>query len=461
MDRYTENMIRLGLDIGTTTISAVAFDAGRETLLASVTLPTDADATPPAQRANGWAEIDVPGVYQHALEALRGVVAQLGALASEIGAIGMTGQMHGVAFLDENSMPARTAITWQDQRGKESLPAFIARAGGAGAFAEMGALPAAGYGAVTLHWLREQDILPSALPCSIPDAIGAMLCHTAPKIDPTNAAGWGVFNVAKGTWDEAVLARLDLAVQWPQIVSAGTPVGRLTRAAAQACNLQPDIPVAVAVGDHPASLIGSGCTRAGTAHVNIGTGSQVSLVSDRFTPMDRRAGVETRPFVDGQFVLTGASLCGGSAFALLRCFYETAAAMMGLPAPNEADLYSAMLASAIVTPAGAEGLIADTRFDGARHDPLRRASLHGMTRSNFTPAHLNRAVLEGIAEELAQFYEAMVQSQGRAAVLVGSGNGLRKNSLLQEIVSRRFELPLRLPAWQEEAAIGAAMIAGG
>ncbi len=454
-------MIRIGLDIGTTTISAVAFDIRRETLLASVTLPTDADATPAAQRTNGWAEIDTLRVYQRALEALQGIAIQLGALVDEIGAIGMTGQMHGVAFLDERSAPARTSITWQDQRGKESLPTLIARAGGVGAFAEMGALPAAGYGAVTLHWLHEHDALPKAFPCSIPDAIGAMLCHAAPKIDPTNAAGWGVFNVMKGAWDEAALIHLDMAVQWPQIVISGTRMGRLTRVAAQACNLPPGIPVTVALGDHPASLIGSGCTRAGMAHVNIGTGSQVSLVSNRFMPMDARAGVETRPFIDGQFVLTGASLCGGSAFALLRRFYEAAAAMMGLPAPNETDLYAAMLASAVATPAGADGLSADTRFDGARNDPHCRASLHGMTRSNFTPAHLNRAVLEGIAEELAQFYEAMAQSQGRAAVLIGSGNGLRKNSLLQEIVSRRFGLPLRLPMWQEEAAIGAAMIASG
>lgn len=190
-------MITLGLDIGTTTISAVAFDTQQKTLLASANVPTDADATPPAQRANGWAEIDMQLAYHHALAALQSISSQLGRRTEEIQVIGMTGQMHGVAFLDGQLKPARNAIIWQDQRGEDVLPAFIARAGGAGAFAKMGALPAAGFGAVTLYWLHEHATLPNALPCSIPDAIGVMLCGTAPKINATHAAGRGLLTLRK------------------------------------------------------------------------------------------------------------------------------------------------------------------------------------------------------------------------------------------------------------------------
>lgn len=458
-NHYTDCMITLGLDIGTTTISAIAFDVEQRDVLAAANVPTGADATPPAQRALGWAEIDVNRAFDHALDALHQVSLQLGQRAGEINAVGMTGQMHGVAFVDAHGQPARTAITWQDQRGKEVLPEFITRAGGAGAFEKMGAVPAAGYGIVTLFWLHERDALPSTTPCTIPDAIGTMLCNASPMIDPTHAAGWGTFNLERGVWDKAMLTRSGMDVQMPNVVTAGTPIGRLTRTTSQACGLPTGVPVTVALGDHQASLIGSGCTRAGMAHINIGTGGQVSLISDRFMSMNVQAGIETRPFVNDQVVLTGAALCGGSAFALLRRFYEDAARMMGLTPPDEATLYGAMRTSAMDIPVGADGLIADTRFDGARHDPQGRASLHGLSRSNFTPAHLNRAVLEGIVAELAQFYDVMAQTHGAASVLFGAGNGLRKNAELQAIVRRRFELQLRMPAWQEEAAVGAAMMA--
>lgn len=454
-------MITLGLDIGTTTISAVAFDTSSQSVLASANVPTDADATTPAQREAGWAEMDLQRVFNHALHALQRVISPVWTRTDEIHAIGMTGQMHGVAFLDEQFAPARPAITWQDQRGSEVLPAFIARAGGAGAFEHHGAMPAAGYGGVTLFWLREHGAMPEAFCCSIPDAIGAMMCHAAPKIHATHAAGWGVFDLERDEWNKAMLTQLGLPIELPQIVSAGTPIGNLSSANAHALGLSEGFPVTVAIGDHQASLVGSGCTRAGMAHVNIGTGGQVSLISDRFTPMNAQAGIETRPFFRDLYVLTGASLCGGSAFALLRRFYEDAAEMMGLTIPDETAIYEAMVSSAGAVEAGADGLIADTRFDGARHNPSQLASLNGLSRGNFTPAHLNRAVLEGIANELAQFYEAILAQHGAANTLAGSGNALRRNELLQSIVSRRFGLPLGMPAWQEEAAVGAAMLAAG
>lgn len=456
---YTAGMISLGLDIGTTTISAVAFDTANHKLLASSNVPTDADVTSPAQRALGWAEIDLYRVFDHALASLYQVVIQLGDRSESVPVIGMTGQMHGVAFLDEHMKPARTAITWQDQRGREVLPAFMARAGGAGAFEKMGALPAGGYGAVTLFWLHKHNALPTASPCTIPDAIGAMLCGAKPTIHVTHAAGWGTFDLVQGMWDNALLARLGMDVELPTVASAGAPIGQITRNVAARCGLPNGTPVSVALGDHQASLIGSGCTHAGMAHVNIGTGSQVSLISDLFLPMNAHAGVETRPFINNQFVVTGAALCGGSAFAVLRRFYEDAARMMKLPVPDEASLYAAMVASAAEIAAGVDGLIADPRFDGTRNHPQHRASLQGLTRNNFTPAHLNRAVLEGIADELAQFYEAMLIDHAPAKSLLGAGNALRKNALLREIVSRRFGLSLQMPAWQEEAAVGAAMLA--
>jgi ribulose kinase len=41
-----------------------------------------------------------------------------------------------------------------------------------------------------------------------------------------------------------------------------------------------------------------------------------------------------------------------------------------------------------------------------------------------------------------------------------TGNALRRNALLREIVSRYFNIPVRVPSHTEEAAVGAALSAG-
>jgi sedoheptulokinase len=43
--------------------------------------------------------------------------------------------------------------------------------------------------------------------------------------------------------------------------------------------------------------------------------------------------------------------------------------------------------------------------------------------------------------------------------LVGSGNGIARNRLFARILAQRFGLPLYLPALNEEAAVGAALLA--
>ena len=43
--------------------------------------------------------------------------------------------------------------------------------------------------------------------------------------------------------------------------------------------------------------------------------------------------------------------------------------------------------------------------------------------------------------------------------MVGSGNGVRRNALLRETAGQTFGMKLKIPAHQEEAAYGAAILA--
>ena len=84
--------------------------------------------------------------------------------------------------------------------------------------------------------------------------------------------------------------------------------------------------------------------------------------------------------------------------------------------------------------------------------------LDGIGTANFTSGHLSRAVLEGIAEKFRILYESALKvGAGRRSILVGAGNGIRKNPVLREIVEQQFEMEMRIPIHTEEAAYGAAM----
>jgi len=64
-----------------------------------------------------------------------------------------------------------------------------------------------------------------------------------------------------------------------------------------------------------------------------------------------------------------------------------------------------------------------------------------------------------MAEEFYKFYHQMQSLLGERTHLVGSGNGIRRNRLLAEILATPFEMPLYIPVLEEEAATGAALLA--
>ena len=70
-----------------------------------------------------------------------------------------------------------------------------------------------------------------------------------------------------------------------------------------------------------------------------------------------------------------------------------------------------------------------------------------------------------MADELYQMYRKMEKGiAGEKKTMIASGNGLRRNRHLQEIMAERFSMRLELAEQKEEAAYGAAlagMIAAG
>jgi sugar (pentulose or hexulose) kinase len=470
--------IYLGLDLGTTTISAVARDASSGAALATVTLPNSAPRAP----APGRAEMDLATLGALATRALGDLAARLGPRSAAVAGLGVTGQMHGLALLAPDGTPLRPAITWQDERAllpappaagvtaagvtaagapadESILARFRRQAGGPAAFLRLGCLPAAGYAGVTLFALALEGALPPgpALACTVPDAVVSFLSGAAPHSDPTDAASTGLYDVVAGCWDVALVERLGLPkALLPPVRPSGTPAGPLRPAVAAACGLPAGLPVHTALGDNQAAYLGSVAVREGTLLLNVGTGAQISAWLPEFAALPA---VETRPFPGGGYLLVGAGLSGGRSYALLAGLFRQAGEALCGARVSEATLYARLNALAAEVPPGADGLVCAPWFAGSRRDPALRASFSGITAANLTPGHLARALLEGLANDLAAFHAEMAAALPPPRRLVGAGNAVRSNGVLREALAGRFGLPLAVPACAEPAAAGAALLA--
>ncbi len=450
----------LSLDLGTSKLAALAFDVATGRALAINSAPNRARRDTVVQGLTR-AELDASLLSTDALALLRELVTWLPDSADVL-SVGVTGQQHGVALLDAQGKPIAPAITWQDQRALEPagprtfLDEYIRRVGGPARFAGEGCQPAPGYLGVTLYWLAQHGLLPAgSRVCHIPDVFVATLIGKLPPSDPTLAGSSGLYDVQAGCWDRVLISQLGLStVQFPEILPTGTLAGTLCAEAAACTGLKVGTPVAVALGDNQASYIGSVTAPWNSVLVNIGTGGQVSALVNTFL---RIPTLDTRAFPEGAFLLVGAGSSGGSSLTVLHSLVqEIGQEFWGIPPAN---LYGQLTTLASQAPARSAGVTCIPHFGGTRSNPADTGSWLGLTTANMTIGNLTRSLLEGIASDAHDFWRLMSPLTGPRAKLIGAGNGLLRNPVLQEAIEEAFGLPLTLSRHAEAAALGAALSA--
>lgn len=430
-DRYS-----IGLDIGTTTVSAAVVVPESNILLKACNLPND------SQIVSGRSDekMQDPERIFELVQLLLDIL--LKQFPDPVG-IGLTGQMHGILYVDRDGKSVSPLYTWQDRRserlltnGRTSLEELNERLG----------LPIfAGYGVATHYRLMADREVPreAVAFCTIADYIGMRLTgRTTPLIHPSSAASLGAFDLRRMMFDTDALDRAGISAQLlPEISDDEAWNGDF-------CG----IPVRTAIGDNQSSFLGAVGLGENILLINIGTGSQVSVVTD-YTDALRLC--ELRPFVHGKYLAVGASLCGGRAYAMLVNFYRILAEQLRC---RIADVYGVMNSMAEHSESP---LTVNTTFAGTRSDPAQRGSICDIGIDNFTPENLTAGFLHGMVSELLDFYKEIKQVVGECHQYIGSGNGYQNNPVLQKMIAERFSLPEGGAANREEAACGAALYGGG
>lgn len=432
-----ENAMKaIGLDIGTTTICALLIDADSGAVIKSKTV----DNSSALSTQLTWEKTQDP---EKIMTLCLTLINDFKESYNDIIGIGMTGQMHGILYCNQEGKAVSPFYTWQDMRGSQayqdgkSYAEFLSE--------KTGYFMASGFGMVTHFYNQINGLIPEDAHyfCNIQDYVAMRLINSStPLVHPTNAAAFGAFDLTANKFDLEALEKAGVLTGYlPKIFDDNASIGKTGEGIAVCC----------AIGDNQASFFGSVASDT-CILINVGTGSQISVISN---DVQKNTEIEYRPYLFHNYLAVGCAICGGYAYNLLKNFFVQTIEMLGGSAP--ADIYDIMNSEAEKIYVSADKLKINTQFRGTRKNPALRGSIREIGTDNFTPQALILGFLEGMCDELYTFYEKMTLNHAVPLILVGSGNGIRKNLLLQSMFSERFGMELKIPQNEEEAAFGTAL----
>ena len=361
-------------------------------------------------------------------------------LLDDVEAISIGAQQHGMVVIDDNKQVVRDALLWNDTRSAAAATDLINELGGPDKWADaVGSVPVASFTVTQLRWLANNE------PENAKKVSGVMLPHDwltwqlmgTPDeyvTDRGDASGTGYWSPQTNEYRKDLLKlALGKEVQLPRVASPNEIIGQTTTG----------ISVAPGTGDNMAAALGLGAAT-GDIVISLGTSGTAYTVS-------------SNPTNDASGIIAGFADATGN-YLPLACTLNAArvinagAAVLNVSLDQFADL-------ALTAKPGADGLVLLPFLDGERTPnlPNAKGSMHGLTRSNLTPANFARACIEGMLCSLAEASDVITNfGQGtkpNRVVLIG---GAAASKAVQEIAATLFNVPVHIPPAAEYVADGAA-----
>jgi xylulokinase len=440
----------MGLDIGTSGVKAILIDE-RGRLKASVTLPLKL-ATPKP----GWAEQHPDDWWKTTLAAIKQVVKRSKLRPAQIGAIGLSGQMHSSVFLDRAGQVIRPALLWCDGRTTSECREITATVG-EDRLRQWVSNPALeGFTLPKVLWLRAHE--PAAFRrldkvVLAKDFVryrltGELAC------EPSDASGSLMYDTARRCWSGEIMQAVGLPLSLLANLGGSAEVlGRVTPGAARLSGLAAGTPVVGGGADNACGAVGVGAVTPGEAVASWGTSGTV-LAPTAAPKVDpgMRAHTFCHAVADTWYVM-GVMLSAGGAFGWYK--RELARELARKPG---ASLLLNQEADAV--PIGADGLTFLPYLQGER-TPHRNASARGAfvgLSLAHTRAHLSRAVLEGVCFGMRDSV-SILQELGLPLTRILVTGGGAQSPFVRKLQAAVYGLPVVRVNREEGPAFGAALLA--
>ena len=436
-------MISLGIDCGTQSLKTLALDGASGRIVASASRAYEMLPSLPL----GHQEQDPETWWQALQETVAEILVALGSRRGEVGAIGVSGQQHGLVPLDADHSVVRPAKLWCDTSTAAQCDEIREALGGrAAAIKLVGNDVLPGFTAPKILWLKQNE-----------PANYARLAHVALPHDFLNlrltgklrmeygdASGTALLDVRSRVWSTEVCTAIadDLVDKLPSVGSSREACGMLSADLRRTWRLG-EVTVSAGGGDNMMAAIGTANVRPGAVTASLGTSGTIFACSGQ-------------PVIDPQGEI--AAFCDSNDRWLpLLCTMNVTVAtelfrrMFGWDHPRmDREIAS--------VPAGADGLVFLPYLQGERTPNLPDGCgvLHGLNTANSTPGHLARAVMEGVTLGMAYGLRRMEALGVKPDVIRLTGGG-SNSPVWRQICADIFATPVMTLRHAEGAALGAAV----
>lgn len=440
----------VGLDVGTTNIKAVIFDAaGQPVAQASVSTPT-------YYPQPTWAYYQAEELWQRTVEAIRLVIAKVDR-PSRIVSIGVASMGEAAAPIDAHGQPTYDVIAWFDQRTQPQIEWLDRMIGKDRLFDITGLSLQPIFGLGKLLWFKENQ--PDAFARTVrwlnmADYIAYRLCGEA-ATDYSLASRTLALDLRRLVWAGDLLREVGLSPDiFAPLSQSGTRLGPVLAEVAAATGLPASAQVAVGGHDHVCGALATGVIQPGDMLSSLGTTEAI------FLPLNQPI---TDPLMGRQGYTQGAHVVADH-YYVLGGLYTAGVCVdwMRQILGNDLD-YAAAIAAAEQSPPGSLGVcflphlrLANSPYD----DPKGRGAFIGLS-TDVKPEVMFRAVLEGLAYESRHSLESLLAFPGvaalRRAYVIGGGT---RNSLLMQIKATVLNKPITIATVAEATSLGAAILGG-
>ncbi|MFO1067631.1 MAG: glycerol kinase GlpK [Geminicoccaceae bacterium] len=405
----------------------------------------------------GWVEHDADEIWQTQLSVAREAMAQIGATAAQIAAIGITNQRETSVIWDRRTgRPLHHALVWQDRRTAGVCDALKAKGLEGYVKQATGLVIDAYFSGTKLAWVL--DNVPGARARAEAGELAAGTIDTwliwnltggrVHVTDASNASRTLLFNIRTGRWDERLLAELNVPrAILPEVRDSSAVYGHTDPELFGA-----PIPVAASVGDQQGALFGQSCFRPGMVKATYGTGGSLMMNAGP-EPMASNTGLLTTVAwqLDGrlEYALEGLLFTVGSVVQWLRdelklihSAAETEAAAREVPDTNGVYIVPAF-----------------TGLSAPWWDQYARGTIVGITRGA-NRNHLIRAALESMAYQIRDVIGCMERDAGIRVADLKVDGGAAMNDFVMQFQADQLGVTVLRPKVADTTARGAAFLAG-
>jgi len=439
----------VALDQGTTSSRAIVFDREQNIVSAAQKEFTQIYPQP------GYVEHDPLEIYSSSSGVLAEALTQSGVMPSEVAAIGITNQRETTILWDRNTgKPVCNAIVWQCRRTypyceelkKRGLEQYIKES--------TGLVIDAYFSATKIMWIldnipgvRERaingDIMFGTVDTWLIWNLSGRRAHVT---DQTNASRTMLYNINTLTWDEKLLAEMNIPLDiLPEVVNS-------SEVCATTNILGREIPIAGIAGDQQAALFGQQCFSRGDAKNTYGTGCFL-LMNTGGTPIMSSSGLITTiaASLGGtvNYALEGSVFTGGAVVQWLRDEMQ----LISTAAESE------QCAKSVDDNAGVYIVPAFVGLGAPYWDMRARGAMFGLTR-RANRNHIIRAALESIAYQTKDVLDAMQADIGAPLGALNADGGASANNFLMQFQADILNKDVLCPKTTEATALGAAYLAG-